>query len=112
MNASITADLEPQIKEGLSRAKWKKACYFYDDLGYKQFIGLYNKKTVFEIEKLLREQKLGNRLSVFDVKTTEPDEPLSSNRRFVLSVLEKNQDETIGIRSCISKGVAELSDLM
>ncbi len=91
MNVSITADLEPQIKEGLSRAEWKKACYFYDDLGYRHFIGLYNEKTVFEIEKQLRKKKLDNRLSVFDVKTTEPEVPLSSNRRFILSLLEKSR---------------------
>jgi len=79
MDASMRADLKAQINEALNRAKWKKACYFYDDFGYRHFIGLFSQKGISEIKRLLREKKLLSRLSEFDVKTTEPDTSLNSN---------------------------------
>lgn len=69
-------DYQTQIQEALKRAKWKKVLYFYDDQGYRKMLGVFSKKKTFEIKRYLRDQKLIQRLSEFDVKTDMPDTPL------------------------------------
>jgi len=66
-------DYQRQIEEALKKAKYKKVLYFYDDLGYKRLLGVFNKKTTSQIKSYLRKRKLLDRLTEFDVKTTEPD---------------------------------------
>ena len=64
---------QKQIDEALKRAKYKKVLYIYDDTGHKKLLGVFNKRTASQIKKYLRSQKLINRLTEFDIKTTEPD---------------------------------------
>jgi hypothetical protein len=73
MQLEQTLDYMRQIEELAKRAKCKKAFYIYDDAGNKQLIGVFSKKRADEIRKVLREKKMINRLTEFDVKTTEPD---------------------------------------
>ncbi len=72
-----TSDIQEQIREALSRAKWKKVYYIYDDCGYKNFLGVFGYKKANEIKKFLRKKNLINRLSEFEVRTTEPDTPIN-----------------------------------
>ncbi|MBS3817967.1 hypothetical protein KGY73_00455 [bacterium] len=69
---------QTQIQEALKRAKWKKALYFYDDQGYRKRLGVFSKKKSIEIKRYLRDKKLIQRLSEFDVKTDMPDTPLKN----------------------------------
>ena len=64
---------QKQIDEALKRAKYKKVLYLYDDSGHKGLLGVYNKKTALQIKKYLRSQNLINRLTEFEIRTTEPD---------------------------------------
>ena len=73
MQLEQTLDYMRQIEELAKRAKCKKAFYIYDDAGNKQLIGVFSKRRADEIRKVLREKKMINRLTEFDVKTTEPD---------------------------------------
>ncbi len=66
-------DLQYQIDEALKRAKDKKVLYFYDEAGYKQLIGVFEKKKAEEIKKYFKDKKLINRVTEFEIKTTEPD---------------------------------------
>ncbi len=67
------ANLQRQIDEALKRAKIKSALYFYDESGYKRLIGVFEKKKAAEVKKYYRDRKLINRLTEFEIKTTEPD---------------------------------------
>ena len=73
MQVEQTLDYMHQIEELSKRAKCKKAFYLYDDAGNKQLVGVFSKKKAGEIRKMLREKNMINRLTEFDVKTTEPD---------------------------------------
>ena len=73
MQVEQTLDYMHQIEELAKRAKCKKAFYLYDDAGNKQLVGVFSKKKAGEIRKMLREKNMINRLTEFDVKTTEPD---------------------------------------
>lgn len=64
---------QKQIDEALKRAKYKKVLYIYDDSGHKKLLGVFSKKTASQIKKYLRSQNLINRLTEYDIKTTEPD---------------------------------------
>jgi hypothetical protein len=64
---------ETQINEALKRAKPKKVLYMYDEMGNKFLLGVFNKKKSEEIKKHLRLKNMINRLSEFDIITTEPD---------------------------------------
>jgi hypothetical protein len=66
-------DLNKQIEEALKRAKDKKVLYLYDEFGYKKLLGVFDKKKAVQIKRLLRKQKLINRVTEFDIRTTEPD---------------------------------------
>ncbi|MFQ6081787.1 MAG: hypothetical protein ACE5WD_00320 [Candidatus Aminicenantia bacterium] len=61
-----------QIEAAMKRAKCKKVLYFYDNLGYKRLLGVFNKKTAYQIRRYLRTKKLVDRMTEFDIKTTEP----------------------------------------
>ncbi len=66
-------NLQRQIDEALKRAKLKSAIYFYDEAGYKRLIGVFDKKKAAEVKKYYRDRKLINRLTEFEIRTTEPD---------------------------------------
>ena len=91
-------DYQKQIEEALKKAKNKKVLYFYDDLGYKRLLGVFNKKTASEIKNYLRKRKLLNRLTEFDIRTTEPDSPFLEAihliNEYSASHKEKNSSHT------------------
>lgn len=72
-------DLQYQINEAYKRLKCKKVLYFYDETGNKQLLGVFSKKKADEIKKFLQKKKLLNRISEFDVLTTEPDTEFNFN---------------------------------
>jgi len=65
--------LQQQIESALKRAKDKKVLYLYDDAGYKRLLGVFDKKKASLIKRQLRSKRLINRLTEFDIRTTEPD---------------------------------------
>jgi hypothetical protein len=89
-------DYQRQIEEALKKAKYKKVLYFYDDLGYKRLLGVFSKKTAAQIKNYLRKRKLVDRLTEFDVKTTEPDttffEALHLINEYSVSHKDKNSE--------------------
>jgi hypothetical protein len=77
MQVQESLDYRNQIDEALKRAKPKKVLYLYDESGNKFLLGVFNKKRAEEIKDHLRVKKLINRLSEFDIVTTEPDSDFS-----------------------------------
>lgn len=77
MQVQQSLDYQTQIDEALKRAKPKKVLYLYDESGNKFLLGVFNKKKAGEIKDYLRVKKLINRLSEFDIITTEPDSDFS-----------------------------------
>ncbi len=77
MQVQQSTDYQEQIDEALKRAKPKKVLYLYDESGNKFLLGVFNKKRAEEIKDYLRVKKLINRLSEFDIITTEPDSDFS-----------------------------------
>jgi hypothetical protein len=75
-------DCNVEIAEALKRAKPKKVLYLYDDSGNKFLLGVFNKKKSEEIKKYLRTKRMINRLSEFDILTTEPDSDFPAGARF------------------------------
>lgn len=73
MQVQQNLEYQSQINEALKRAKPKKVLYLYDETGNKCLLGVFNKKKSEEIKKYLRIKKMINRLSEFDIITTEPD---------------------------------------
>ena len=73
MQTSIDMSLQQQIESALKRAKDKKVLYLYDDAGYKRLLGVFDKKKASLIKRQLRSKRLINRLTEFDIRTTEPD---------------------------------------
>jgi len=73
MQSVQDANLQKQIEEALKRAKYKKVLYFYDESGYRRLLGVFDKKKASQIKKRLRSQNLINRLTEFEIRTTEPD---------------------------------------
>jgi hypothetical protein len=73
MQIQQNLEYESQINEALKKAKAKKVLYMYDETGNKFLLGVFNKKKSEEIKKYLRTKKMINRLSEFDIITTEPD---------------------------------------
>lgn len=72
---NLNRDVE--IAEALKRAKPKKVLYLYDESGNKFLLGVFNKQKSEEIKDYLRTKKLINKLSEFDIVTTEPDSDFS-----------------------------------
>jgi transcription antitermination factor NusA-like protein len=73
MQSVQDTNLQKQIDEALKRAKYKKVLYFYDESGYRKLLGVFDKKRASQIKKRLRSQNLINRLTEFEIRTTEPD---------------------------------------
>ncbi len=65
--------IQNQIDEALKRAKCKKVLYFYDELGHKKLLGVFDKRKASQIRKYYRSRKLVDRLTEHEVVTTEPD---------------------------------------
>jgi transcription antitermination factor NusA-like protein len=66
-------NIQRQIDEALKRAKCKKVLYFYDESGYRKLLGVFDKKKASQIRKYYRSRNLINRLTEYEVVTTEPD---------------------------------------
>jgi len=66
-------NIQKQIDEALKRTKCKKVLYFYDELGHKKLLGVFEKKKASQIREYYRSRKLVDRLTEHEVRTTEPD---------------------------------------
>ena len=66
-------DWQNQIEEASKRATIKRVFYLFDDMGYRHILGVFSDKKAAQIRTLLRRKNLINRLTEFEVKTTEPD---------------------------------------
>lgn len=73
MESAQDSNLQKQIEEALKKAKKKKVLYFYDESGYKRLLGVFDKKKASKIKKYFRSKNLINRLTEFEIRTTEPD---------------------------------------
>ena len=73
MQVSQSMDYQTQINEASRRAKCKKVLYLYDDSGDRHLLGIFSKRKAMEIKKHLEDQNMSDRLSEFEVRTTEPD---------------------------------------
>jgi hypothetical protein len=62
-----------QIEEASRRAKCKKVLYLYDEYGNRHQLGVFSKKKAEEIKKMLDAKNLINRVSEFEIRTTQPD---------------------------------------
>ena len=70
-------NMQKQIDEALKKAKCKKVLYFYDESGYRKLLGVFDKKKASQIKKYFRSRNLINRLTEYEVVTTEPDSVFS-----------------------------------
>lgn len=70
-------DYQAEIEAALKKAKCKKVLYLYDEYGEKHLLGVFSLRKVPRIKKVLRNRKLIDRISEFDVRTTEPDSHFS-----------------------------------
>ena len=68
---------QSQIEQATKKAKCKKVLYLYDEYGKKQLLGVFSEKKAAEVRESLRVKKLIDRLSEFQVRTTEPDSEFS-----------------------------------
>jgi len=66
-------EYQRMIEEAVKKAKWKKALYVYDDTGNKTLLGVFSKKKAQEVKDHFKKKDLLNRMTEFDIKTTEPD---------------------------------------
>ena len=66
-------DYQTQINEASRRAKCKKVLYLYGDTGDRHLLGIFNKRKAMEIKKHLEDENKLDRLSEFEIRTTEPD---------------------------------------
>lgn len=73
MQTVVDTNIQKQIDEALKRAKSKKVLYFYDESGHKRLLGVFEKKKASQIKKYYRSRKLINRLTEYEVLTTQPD---------------------------------------
>jgi hypothetical protein len=78
MQSVQDTNFQRQINEALKRAKCKKVLYFYDESGYKRMLGVFDKKKASQIKKYYRSKKLIDRLTEYEVVTTEPDSIFSA----------------------------------
>ena len=65
--------IQEQINDALKRAKSKKVLYFYDETGHKKLLGVFDKRKASQIKKYYRSRNLIDRLTEYEVVTTEPD---------------------------------------
>jgi len=73
MQTIQTIDLQQQIEEASRKAKPKKALYLYDETGNRELLGVFSQKKADQIRRYLKSKDLLNRLTEFEVRTTEPD---------------------------------------
>lgn len=73
MQSIQTIDLQQQIEEASKKAKQKKALYLYDETGNRELLGVFSQKKADQIRRYLKSKDLLNRLTEFEVRTTEPD---------------------------------------
>ena len=73
MQSIQTIDLQQQIEEASKKAKPKKALYLYDETGNRELLGVFNQKKADQIRRYLKSKDMENRLTEFEVRTTEPD---------------------------------------
>ncbi len=73
MQSIQTIDLQQQIEEASKKAKPKKALYLYDETGNRELLGVFNQKKADQIKRYLKGKELIDRLTEFEVRTTEPD---------------------------------------
>ena len=73
MQTIQTIDLQQQIEEASKKAKPKKALYLYDETGNRELLGVFSQKKADQIRRYLKSKDLLNRLTEFEVRTTEPD---------------------------------------
>ncbi len=73
MQTVLDTNMQKQIDEALKRAKCKKVLYFYDESGHKKLLGVFDKKKASQIKQHYRSRNLINRLTEYEVVTTEPD---------------------------------------
>ena len=73
MQSIQTIDLQQQIEEASKKAKPKKALYLYDETGNRELLGVFSQKKADQIRRYLKSKDLINRLTEFEVRTTEPD---------------------------------------
>ncbi|MFW6131757.1 MAG: hypothetical protein ACOC5F_04075 [Candidatus Aminicenantaceae bacterium] len=73
MEVQQEIDYQKQIEEASKKAKTKKVLYLYDELGYKRLLGIFSKKSAEEIKKQLRKQKIIDRMTEIEIKTTQPE---------------------------------------
>jgi hypothetical protein len=73
MQVQQNLDYQNQIEEALKKAKPKKVLYLYDESGNRFRLGVFNPKKAEKIKNHMRTKKMINRLSEFDITTTEPD---------------------------------------
>jgi len=66
-------NMQKQIDEALKKAKSKKVLYFYDETGHRKLLGVFDKKKASQVKKYYRSRNLINRLTEYEVVTTEPD---------------------------------------
>lgn len=73
MQSPQNFDYQNQIEEAMKKAKCKKVFYFYDESGNRQFLGVFSRNKAIRIKKYFQNKKLINRLTEFEILTTEPD---------------------------------------
>ena len=73
MQSPQTIDWQQQIEEASKKAKPKKAMYLYDETGNRELLGVFSQKKADQIRRYLKNKGLLNRLTEFEVRTTEPD---------------------------------------
>ncbi len=73
MQTAQQTNFQEQIELASQKARNKKALYLYDEYGYKNLLGVFNKETAKQIRCLLERKRMINRLAEFDIRTTEPD---------------------------------------
>ena len=77
MQLPLNTSYQTEVEEALKRAKCKKVLYLYNESGERRLLGVFSGKKASQIKKYLRSKKLIDRLSEFEVRTTEPDSPFS-----------------------------------
>ncbi len=65
------------IEEAVKKAIEKKVLYLYDETGNRELLGVFSKSRVSRVKRYFRNKDLINRLTEFDVRTTEPDTPFN-----------------------------------
>jgi len=65
------------IEEASKNAIEKKVLYLYDETGNRELLGVFSKSRVSHVKRYFRNKDMINRLTEFDVRTTEPDTPFN-----------------------------------